>query len=274
MRLLARIAALAAVLLAPSSLTAEEETAPAPDPVAIDLVTQSAEFLAAQENLLMNWFVSFDVVVEGREKITYLRSGYNLLSRGDGFYSFLEREDGPREYFYDGTTFTLSIPDKKAYVSAPFDRGYVALIETLRNEYDLALPIWELLTPKSREELLDGVEAAAYLGTTLFAGREAHHLAFAEYERDWQIWISTDPDRPVPLLIVGTDPYSQGWPQYRAYFTDWDFAPDVAEGRFTFSPEAEDVQVSWPKVTEAYEAEQADRQQGSKGRTQSPETKN
>ncbi len=268
---------LAAAVLAFSSpviAVAEDEPVPALDPVAIELVTQSAEFLAAQQNLSMNWFVSFDVVVDGREKITYLRSGSNTMSRGEGFYSYLERGDGVREFFYDGETFSISIPGDSAYVSAPFDGGYVALIQTLRDEYDVILPIWEMLTPKSGEELLDGVEAAAYLGTTFFAGREAHHIAFAEYSGDWQVWISTDPDAPVPLMVVGTDPYSQGWPQYSAYLSDWDFAPEIPEDRFTFAPQDGDVKISWPKIVEVYETEKQELQQGSKGRTQPSESGN
>ena len=257
--------ALCTVFLAAS--TQAEEDVPALDPEAVDLLTNAASFLAEQQKLSFNWFVSFDVVVDGREKITYLRSGYNILSRGEGFYSFSESGDGVREYFYDTAAVAIADPGKNAYVSAPFDGTFEELVARLRVEYGVILPIWEMLSKTSSDDLLRETEAAAYLGTTLFAGREAHHLAFADYDQDWQVWISTDEDKPLPLMIVGTNPYEQGWPQYRAYFTDWNLEPEIVEGQFTLVPDEDDIRVSWPKVVAAVEAGREGLLIGSKART-------
>ncbi len=244
-----------------------DEDVPALDPQAVGLLTNAASFLAEQQKLSFNWFVSFDVVVDGREKITYLRSGYNILSRGEGFYSFSESGDGVREYFHDNAVMAIAYPGKNAFVSTPFDGTLEELVERLRGEYDVILPIWEMLSKTSSDDLLRETKAAAYLGTTLIAGREAHHLAFADYDQDWQVWISTDESKPLPLMIVGTNPYKQGWPQYRAYFTDWDLEPEIIEGQFSFVPDEDDIRVSWPKVVAAVEAERENLLIGSKART-------
>jgi len=118
----------------------------------------------------------------------------------------------------------------------------------------VTLPIWEILSKTSTDDLLAETTAAAYLGTTPIAGREAHHLAFAEYDQDWQVWISTDEDRPLLLMLVGTNPYKQGWPQYRAYLTDWNLEPEILAGQFSFVPDEDDIRVSWPKVMAVAEA--------------------
>ena len=128
-------------------------------------------------------------------------------------------------------------------------------MDRIRVEYGIALPIWELLSRAGTGDLLSTVEAAAYLGEVRVAGRPAHHLAFAQYDHDWQVWVSTDPDRPEILSIVGTNPYEQGWPQYRVYFTEWDFAADFSDDVFVFEPAEDAIQMTLPKVESAAAAE-------------------
>ena len=217
------------------------------DPVAAEILTLAADYLSKQDVLAFDWFVSFDVVVDGREKITYMRSGANLLQRGVGFYGYTEFGDDTREYFFDGEQFSILDVEENAYVSAPFSGNFDALADRVRDTYDLRLPIWQVMNASPRAELLERAETAAYLGTTRIAGREAYHLAFSDYEADWQIWIATDPEQPELLMIVGTDPYTQGWPQYRAYFSNWNFEPEIPPGAFSYESDDEAELMAWPK---------------------------
>lgn len=217
------------------------------DPQAVAVLTSASEFLSGQAVLAMDWFVSFDVVVDGREKITYMRSGANLLQRGVGFYGYSEFGDETREYFYDGSQFQIFDVEENAYASTEFSGSFDALVDRARDIYDIRLPVWQVMSGDPRVELLDRATSAAYLGTTRLAGREAHHLALSDYDTDWQIWISTDLDQPELMMIVGTDPYSQGWPQYRAYFTNWSFDPDIPVGAFTYVPDEGADLMAWPK---------------------------
>ena len=219
----------------------------AQDPQAIEILTSVSEYLSGQDTLSMDWFVSFDVIVDGREKITYMRSGANLLQREVGFYGYSEFGDETREYFFDGSRFQIFDVEENAYVSAEINGDFDNLADRLSETYDIRLPIWQVLSSSPRGELLDRATSAAYVGTTRLAGREAHHLAFSNYDSDWQIWISTDADRPELMMIVGTDPYTQGWPQYRAYFTNWDFDPEIQEGVFTYVPDEHADLMAWPK---------------------------
>ena len=217
------------------------------DQQAIEILTSASEYLSGKAILSMDWFVSFDVVVDGREKITYMRSGANLLQRGVGFYGYSEFGDETREYFFDGAKFQIYDVEENAYVSTEFTGDFDDLADRVNKAYDVRLPIWQVMSVTPRGELLDGATAAAYVGTTKIAGREAHHLALSNYGSDWQIWISTDADRPELMMIVGTDPYTQGWPQYRAYFTNWDFNPEIPDGVFTYVPDEHADLMAWPK---------------------------
>lgn len=226
-----------------------------PDP--IELARATALFLASQPAMSFDWFVSFDEVVEGREKITHVRSGSNVIDREKGFYSRTERGDNVRDYYYDGTTFTVVGPDEGFYSSGSFDKGFDTLIDVASERTDKPLVVWSIMSPTLGEDRGQEFDGAAYLGTTIFAGEVAHHLAFSEYDEDWQIFISTDPERPVPLLIVSTDPYSKGWPQYHAYFMNWDLEPEIAEGAFTYQPAEDDVPITMPGLQALLEAGQS-----------------
>jgi hypothetical protein len=230
-----------------SAALAEDPAPPKLDPQAVEILASAADHLAAQDTIAVDWFVSYDLIADGREKITNVRSGHNLMERGAGFYSYSENGMETREFFYDGQTFQVVDVDENAWAQIPFEGTFESLVERASDEYGTALPIWQVMSRNSHNELLEDAESGAYLGLTRIAGQMAHHLAFSTYDNDWQAWVSTDVENPLLLMLVGTDPYKQGWPQYRVYFTSWDFAPDIADGAFTFVPDAETEQMVWPK---------------------------
>lgn len=242
-----------AVLGLTGPLAAQQDSAPPPDldPEATRILGAAVDFLVDQEAMAFDWFVSYDDVIDGREKLTSLRSGRNLLKRDAGFFGYAEDGMQTREYYHDGTAFAIYDVEDDAYVMTPFTGSFEALVDRLRAEYDVTLPIWTVMANTARTQLLEDAEQSAYLGLTRVNGQAAHHIALSNYDEDWQVWIADDPERPVPLLIVGTDPYQQGWPQYRAYLANWDFAPEIAEDRFTFFPGTDTERMAWPKSAPA-----------------------
>lgn len=254
----------AAILAASGSMAKAQSTgtaASAPsdtprlDERAIALMRRSAKFLAAQSAMSFNWFVSYDEVIDEREKITFMRSGSNLLVRDKGFYSRAEGENGVREWRYDGQQVAFVAPAENYYASAEFKQGFDALVDSARENMGSEIPLYAIMRRGLPERLEEGLKGAAYLGITRVADQEVHHLAFSEEEEDWQVWISTDEQQPVPLVIVGTEPKKLGWPQYRAYLTDWTFTPEYDAALFKYSPAEGDVKVSFPELNAKAAAE-------------------
>lgn len=235
-------------LFSQSSETAQTKEAGQIDPQAMDLILLSARFLADQNAISFNWFVSYDQVIDEREKITLMRSGSNLLVRDKGFFSSAEGENGLRKWYYDGAEVTYAAPLEKYYASSEFTNGFDALVDAVREDVGSEIPLYSMLQRGLPERLEKGLKAAAYLGTTKVADQEVYHLAFSDNEEDWQVWISTDEDMPVPVVIVGTEPKKTGWPQYRAYLTDWNLDPEYDEAQFKYVPAGDDVKITFPEL--------------------------
>lgn len=238
----------ATVTFAQSSATSQTEQGSQIDSQAMELILRSARFLADQNAMSFNWFVSYDKVIDEREKITLMRSGTNLLVRNKGFFSSAEGENGLREWHYDGAQVSYAAPLEKYYASSEFKNGFDALVDAAREEAGSEIPLYSIMQRDLPERLQKGLKAAAYLGTSKVADHEVHHLAFSDDEEDWQVWISTDENMPVPLLIVGTEPKKTGWPQYRAYLTDWNLNPEYHEAQFKYVPAEGDVKISFPEL--------------------------
>jgi hypothetical protein len=218
------------------------------DPVAINLMRKSARFLADSPALSFNWFVSYDEIIDDKQKLTFMRSGSNVLVRDKGFFSRVEGESGVREYYYDGRQFTVSAPGENFYAVEDFDKGFEALIDAVREATNTEIPLYALMSRDLPERIEDGLKSAMYLGITYISGSEVHHLAFSDAEEDWQVWISTDEKAPLPLVIAGTETQKTGWPQYRAYLTDWDLNAEIDPARFTFKPDEDDRKISFPEL--------------------------
>ncbi|MEM6489572.1 MAG: DUF2092 domain-containing protein [Pseudomonadota bacterium] len=225
---------------------AEEEAGPD----ARALARAAAVYVSGLPAFGFTWFVSHDDVIEGREKLTFLQSGQTVMQRGAGFVTFAEFEAERRDFYFDGNVFTVSAPDRDYYATTPFEDSFEALVDAARERTGTVLPMWTMMSADLPDRLAsdEALSDVAYVGETMVAGQPAHHLSFAGPDEDWQLWISTDEDSPLPLVIVGTRIYEQGWPQYRVYFTSWDLAPEIAEGAFTFVPDDDDIPVAMPAL--------------------------
>ena len=223
------------------------------DPRAVEIVMKSARFLASSPAFSLAWFIGYDEVIEERETVTYLRSGSTVMVRGKGFVMRTERDNTLRDYYWNGAKISVVSPDQKWHAAASFEGSFDSLVESIRSKTDTILPMWSMLSENLPDDLLSDAESGAYIGTTLVAGRQVHHLVFSEKEEDWQIWISTDEQAPVPIMLVGTEKNKTGWPQYRVYMSDWNLEPDDDPAQFNYTPDASSIAITLPLLSEITE---------------------
>lgn len=207
---------------------------PSIDPRALEIVTESSDFLSAQASASVGWVITYDNIIDGRKKHTKVWTGSSTLVRGVGYKSTSSQGIRSQQNVYNGSTFSVAYADTQEYATVEIEGNFRAMVETLRDEYAFSIPMADVFDPSGSNEALEQISEAKYLGEVLFGDQVVHHVAFRRYEGDWQIWISANSARPVPVMIVGTDPYSLGWPQFQALLYDWSFDKKMVASDFEF----------------------------------------
>jgi hypothetical protein len=105
------------------------------------------------------------------------------------------------------------------------------------------MPGADLLLTNAYDRLVAGVLEAKYIGRGIIDGRECEHLAFRNFDTDWQLWVEVG-ERPIPRKMVITSKTLNGAPQYTLRVKEWTTGIEPAAGAFSFTPPAGAKQLS------------------------------
>jgi hypothetical protein len=78
-----------------------------------------------------------------------------------------------------------------------------------------ALPGADLLLSNAYDVLMADVQEAKYIGRGVIDGVECEHLAFRNFDTDWQLWVEAG-DSPIPRKMVITSKTLNSAPQVHA----------------------------------------------------------
>ena len=154
------------------------------------------------------------------------------LRRPGGLYVEWHGDLGDRQFWYDGKSVTLYDPAAPFYATEAAPPDIDSMLDSLVPRLDFAPPLADFLYNDPYQTARRKVQYGFYLGINDVNGRSCHTLAFVEQDIDWQIWIDTGPQL-IPCKLVITYKTQPGQPQFAAIFTDWNFAPRIAEPIFT-----------------------------------------
>ena len=97
------------------------------------------------------------------------------------------------------------------------------------------MPGGDLLLSQPYDVLMADVLEAKHIGRGVIDGVECEHLAFRNFDTDWQLWVEAG-DQPIPrkLVITGRDAEQRAsiYPAIKSWTTGVELAPDA----FLFSP--------------------------------------
>jgi len=138
-------------------------------------------------------------------------------------------------YYYDGKTLTILGRDLGYWTEIPAPATIGELIDSAQ-ERGIEMPLLDVLASGARNELLEGVRTAVYVGESKIGGVACDHLAFRQPTIDWQLWVSQG-DKPLPRKILITTRYKVGDPQYSALLT-WNTSSRIDDADFRFKAPA------------------------------------
>ena len=229
--------AVAAVLCTGLLAGARAEEAPAAvSPDAKAILIGMAEFMSNTQSFSVDIKSSYDVYQPSGQKIEFAQKRKITLARPDRLRVEIEESDGDKGVvLYDGKDLTMASPNSNVYAQAPKAGTVDDAIVYFVRDLGMKMPLAVLLMTTAPSELDERTQTLDYIEKTDILGEPAHHLAGRTESVDYQVWIAAG-DKPLPLRVVLTYRNEEGQPEFRAQFSDWDLAPEVAAGMFTYEP--------------------------------------
>jgi hypothetical protein len=196
-----------------------------------------SDYMNSQKTIEFSFDSDIEVITPQLEKIQFTNSGEGLLSRPDKLRARRISGHADVALFFDGKTVSVFGKHISGYAQFDAPGSVDRLIEDLRSGHGVALPGADLLLSNSYEVLVAGVKEAKHIGRGIIDGRLCEHLAFRNFDTDWQLWVEVG-TRPIPRKMVITSKTLNNAPQYTIRVKDWKTDIQPAPDVFVFVPPA------------------------------------
>jgi hypothetical protein len=227
------LAALFSLPLAGLSLVSAEATES--DPKSI-LKTMS-DYISSQKTIELAFDSDIEIITPHLEKIQFTNSGEALLNRPDKLRAHRVSGHADVTMVFDGKTVSITSKKDNGYAQFEASGTVDQLIEALRKGHGVALPGADLLLTNSYDTLVADVKEAKYIGRGIIDGIECEHLAFRNFDTDWQLWVEVG-NTPIPRKLVVTSKTLNSAPQYTIRIKSLKTGIEPAKDAFAFIPQA------------------------------------
>jgi hypothetical protein len=197
---------------------------------------------------------TMDERVETGQLAQFRRASDIVVVRPDRMYVQTDSDHGNWTAWYAGKSLTILDRKTNAYAAEAVPRRIDEMLDYMADEYDLVMPMADLLVGKTYDSLLEDVESGSYVGLHDVGGTPCHHLLCRQENIDWQIWIDAGEQAlPRKMLITYTQEPDQ--PQYIATLSGWDLKPATSAETFTFTAPAGAKSVTMAELVDEDEGE-------------------
>ena len=227
-----------------ASPQAEATPAPAVERMADRVLRAATDLLKNAQGFKVTTNVAYDEVLRSGLTVQYSRYGTVTIQRPDRIFAQVTDDLGERQLWFDGKTMTVYKPDRKLYAKANVSGSIDDAIDTLHDEYGLAVPFADILVNDPYANFTEGLYAGFYAGLNLVNRERAHHLVFTNDAVDFQLWVA-EQGKPVLKRVVITFKNQEGSPQWAADFLSWEFDVPTPDSTFQFTPPAGAEQIEF-----------------------------
>lgn len=224
--------------LAAQPATPQAAAAQTVDPAAVEAARRMGAALRALTSFEVRTEASLEEVIdEAGAKITLESSNHYRVRRPDAFVLESRTGASTREFWYDGRTFTVSLPERDFFAQTDAPPTIQGVLDDAYDRFGIALPLADIFTWGSAD-LPDGVlRRASKVGEAKIGGVDTEHFLFQTDALAWQVWISKG-DQPLPRKVVITTLDDPARPSYSAVL-DWTPSASFTADAFTFQPSAD-----------------------------------
>lgn len=247
------------LLLTSSGWSAEKGKPEAPPPPAKPeaatpqpekILQQACDLLKSAQKFSFKAEVTDDRVYTGRKKLQFAFDLDAFVQRPDKLRINAQGDTENKQFFYDGKTITLYDQPKNAYAVMPAPATIDAALDQAHKDFGLTVALSGLSHANAYAVMTKGQKHDLYVGEGLVRGVKCHHLAFDRDDMQWQIWIDAG-DKPLVRKLLINQKNLPAAPQWTAYLTDWNLAPQFSDSLFVFTPPEKAVKAKFMSLQEA-----------------------
>ena len=234
-RMAVALFALGLITLLPTVSPEVRAQGPAVDPASTQTLKRMADYLAGLKQFSVHTQNTLEDLLDSGHRVDFDVSATVIISRPNKLRAERRGERIDQIFYYDGKTLTLYNPPDKVYATEPAPGTIEELLDYSREELALTVPAADLVYSYAFPLLMQDVIFAKIVGKTFIGGVRCDHLLFSRPGVDFQVWVA-DGGEPLPMKYVVTDTTTPAQVSITTVMSDWNVAPAVADGRFTFVP--------------------------------------
>ena len=199
------------------------------------ILKSMSDYLSSQSAISLTFDSDIEVITPQMEKIQFTNSGETLLKRPDKLRARRVGGYSDVELVFDGKTISILGHNVNGYAQIEAPGTVDQLIKSLRAGHGISMPGADLLQTKAYDILVADVMEAKHIGRGVIDGRECEHLAFRNFDTDWQLWVEAG-ESPIPRKMVITSKTVNSAPQYTLRVKKWETGVELAPDAFAFVP--------------------------------------
>jgi len=217
--------------------------------LAMSLLKKMSDYIGSRQAVELSFESSIEIITPQLEKIQFTNSGEAFLRRPNKLRLHRRAGHADVKMFYNGKTVSIYGKHTNSYAQFEVSGDIDNLIHGMREGHGVALPGSDLLLQDSYQVLAADVMEAKYIGRAIINARECEHLAFRNFDTDWQLWVQTGQE-PIPCKMVVTTKTMNNAPQYSVYVKSWKTGMTSTDNDFVFVPPANAKKVSEDQLIE------------------------
>ncbi len=194
------------------------------DPRADAALRRMSATLAAAKSFKVHSSATIEERTASGQMAQFMRDSTMLIGRPDRLQADVRRGPDTFRLWHQGKELTILDVRRNQYTVIQTPAPIAEMVDFLANEYDIVVPLDDLLQPDPYKGLVENVNTGDYVDQQEVGGRTCDHLAFTQDNVNWQIWIDAGP-QAVPLKVVITYKDDPDHPQFEAVLSDWQFDP-------------------------------------------------
>lgn len=235
----------------PQAAARTEEPGDQVDPRATQILRRACTVLADSHAFTFHAEINFDQVMPSEVKLQFAGASDFAVRRPNALAVDYESDLGAKRLWYNGKTLTIFDAPTMTYASTPVPPSIDGMLESVAEMHNLTIPLADLALSNPCEKISNKILFGSYVGVGDVGGVACDHLAFAQSNVDWQIWIQRS-GKPLPRKVVINYRTTPGLPQYVAVISDWKFPGTIPNARFAVQIPKKAVRIKIVDVKEPH----------------------